>query len=268
MSSVLFRVKYILQNTTKQLKKNDIIFWANYRLFDQNDKLKVELHKVNLNDREVCDDVYFFFSDNPNEKKSNKIFFWNRNFVCPIINKVKYTSVENVKSDEPQLKLVNDQLLRILKIDEKSPFDDLNHNEKSILWRNRYGIAKMNLLIPKLFLSSDYNNLMNSEYEKIMKLITDLTLVQAIELLSGKYINEIVRDFEVYNLRKAPISDIKIYLLQLVQALKYEKNIDNALARFLLETAIEHPITIGHEFFCHSRAEMYNQEVQKSLGYI
>lgn len=75
MSSVLFRVKYIPQNTTKQLKKKDIIFWANYRLFDQNDKLKVGLHKVNLNDREVCDDVYFFFSDNPNEKKSNKIFF-------------------------------------------------------------------------------------------------------------------------------------------------------------------------------------------------
>lgn len=133
MSSVLFRVKYIPQNTTKQLKKKDIIFWANYRLFDQNDKLKVELHKVNLNDREVCDDVYFFFSDNPNEKKSNKIYFEIENFVCPIVNKVKYTSVENVKSDEPQLELDNDQLLRILKIDEKSPFDDLNHNEKSIL---------------------------------------------------------------------------------------------------------------------------------------
>ena len=267
MSSVLFRVKYILQNTTKQLKKNDIIFWANYRLFDQNDKLKVGLHKVNLNDREVCDDVYFFFSDNPNEKKSNKIYFEIENFVCPIVNKVKYTSVENVKSDEPQLELDNDQLLRILKIDEKSPFDDLNHNEKSILWRNRYGIAKMNSLIPKLFLSSDYNNPnANSEYEKIMKLITHLTLVQALELLSGKYINEIVRAFAVSNLRKAPISDIKIYLLQLVQALKYEKNIDNALARFLLETAIEHPITIGHEFFCHSRAEMYNQEVQKKFG--
>ena len=267
VSSVLFRVKYIPPNTTKQLKKKDIIFWANYRLFDQNDKLKVGLHKVNLNEREVCDDVYFFFSDNPNEKKSNKIYFEIENFVCPIVNKVKYTLNENVKSDEPQLELDNEQLLRILKIDEKSPFDDLNHNEKSILWRNRYGIAKMNSLIPKLFLSSDYNNpYANREYQKIMKLITDLTIVQAIELLSGKYINEIVRTFAVSILKKAPISDIKLYLLQLVQALKYEKNIDNSLARFLLETAIEHPITIGHEFFWHLRAEMYNQEVQKKFG--
>ena len=265
--SVLFRVKYIPPNTTKQLKKKDIVFWANYRLFDQNDKLKVGLHKVNLNEREVCDDVYYFFSDNPNEQKSNKIYFEIENFVCPLVNKVRYNTEDNSKNEEPQLELDNDQLLRILKIDDKSPFDDINHSEKNILWRNRYGIAKMNSLIPKLFLSSDYNNPnANKEFQKIIKLITDLTLVQAIELLSGKYINEIVRNFAVSILKKASISDIKIYLLQLVQALKYEKNIDNALARFLLETAIAHPITIGHEFFWHLRAEMYNQEVQKKFG--
>ena len=265
--SVLFRVKYIPPNTTKQVKKKDIIFWANYRLFDQNDKLKVGLHKVNLNEREVCDDVYYFFSDNPNEQKSNKIYFEIENFVCPLVNKVRYTDEDNTKNEEPQLELDNEQLLKILKIDDKSPFDDLNHSEKNILWRNRYGIAKMNSLIPKLFLSCDYNNPnANKEFRKITKLITDLTLVQAIELLSGKYINEIVRNFAVSYLKKASISDIKIYLLQLVQALKYEKNIDNALARFLLETAIAHPITIGHEFFWHLRAEMYNQEVQKKFG--
>ena len=266
--SILFRVKYIPQNNAKQVKRKDRVFWANYRLFDQNDKLKVGLHKVNLNDREVSDDVYFFFSDNPDEKKSNKIYFEIENFVCPIVNKVKFDKNENEKkTEEPQLDLDNEQLLKILKIDEKSPFEDINHNEKNILWRNRYGIAKMNSLIPKLFLSCDYNNPnANKEYQRIIKYINGLTIVQAIELLSGKYINEVVRGFAVSTLRKASISDIKIYLLQLVQALKYEKNIDNALSRFLLETAIAHPITIGHEFFWHLRAEMYNQEVQKKFG--
>ena len=267
VSSILFTVKYVPQNNTKQVKKKDIIFWANYRLFDQNDKLKVGLHKVNLNDREVGDDVYYFFSDNPNEQKSNKIYFEIESFVCPIVNKVTYAPVENIKNDEPQLELDNEQLLKILKIDEKSPFDDLNHNEKNILWRNRYGIAKMNSLIPKLFLSSDYNNPnANREYQRIIQLINDITIVQAIELLSGKYINPIVRSFAVSVLKKQSTNDIKIYLLQLVQALKYEKNIDNALSRFLLDQAIAHPITIGHEFFWHLRAEMYNQEVQKKFG--
>ena len=221
--SILFRVKYIPQNNTKQLNKKEDIFWANYRLFDQNDKLKVGLHKVNLNSDEVTDNIYYFFSDNPKED-SNKIYFEIENFVCPIVNKVKYSQVESAKSDEPQLDLDNEQLLKILKIDDKSPFDDINHHEKNILWRNRFGICKMNSLIPKLFLSSDSNNPnTNKEYQKIIKLITDLTIVQAIELLSGKYVNEIVRSFAVSILAKAPISDIKIYLLQLVQALKYEK---------------------------------------------
>ena len=267
VSSILFRVKYIPQNNTKQVKKKDIIFWGNYRLFDQNNKLKVGLHKINLNDREVGDDVYFSFSDNPNEEKSNKIYFEIENFVFPIVNKVtKYNDDENEKYD-PILDLDNEQLLKILKIDEKSPFDDINHNEKNILWRNRFAVTKMNSLIPKLFLSSDYNNpYANREFRKIIKLVREMTIVQAIELLSGKYVNEIVRTFAVSILKKSPLSDIKIYLLQLVQALKYEKNIDNALARFLIEQAIAHPITIGHEFFWYLRSEMYNQEVQKKFG--
>ena len=264
--SILFRVKYIPQNNTKVLNKKEDIFWANYRLFDQNDKLKVGLHKVNLNDEEVTDMIYYFFSDST-KANSNKIYFEIENFVCPIVNKVNYTQVETVKAEEPQLELDNEQLLKILKIDEKSPFDELNHQEKNILWRNRFGIAKMNSLIPKLFLSYDSNNPnTNKELQKIIQLVTDLTIVQAIELLSGKYVNEIVRTFAVSILMKVPVSDIKIYLLQLVQALKYEKNIDNSLARFLLRKAIEHPITIGHEFFWHLRAEMHNQEVQKKFG--
>ena len=57
----------------------------------------------------------------------------------------------NTKVYEPQLILDNEDLLKITQIDEKSPFEDLNHSEKMLLWRNRFGIAKMTSLIPKLF---------------------------------------------------------------------------------------------------------------------
>ena len=58
---------------------------------------------------------------------------------------------------------------------------------------------------------------MIKKLEKICKMAVDLTLVQAIELLSGKYVNEIVRNFAIETINKAPANDIKIYLLQLVQ---------------------------------------------------
>ena len=98
--------------------------------------------------------------------------------------------------------------------------------------------------------------------EKIISQISKLSIVQAIEFLSGKYI----RNFTFDCLRKFDPIIIQVYLLQLVQALKYEKNIDNALARFLIEKSIEHPITIGHEFFWHMRSEMSNQDVQQRFG--
>ena len=263
--SVIVKVKYI-GHKDKAVNKKDIVFWDNYRLFDQNNKLKVGLHKINLHDREICDDIYYVYNDNPNEENSNKIYFEIENFACPIINKVRYTDGNN-KVYERQLEIDSDDLIKISKIDDKSPFDALNHSEKAILWRNRFGIAKMSSLIPKLFLSDDYNNPnTNKELEKIIKLTTDITIVQAIELLSGKYVNEIVRTFAVSILKKQTVSDIKQYLLQLVQALKYEKYVDSSLARFLLEKAISNPITIGHEFFWHLRAEMYNQDVQQKFG--
>ena len=157
--------------------------------------------------------------------------------------------------------------MKITKIQEKSPFDDLNNYEKETLWRNRFSVAKINSLVPKLFISYDKNSpTINQDLESIISKISNLSVVQAIELLSGKYVNEIIRNFAVDCLRKANPVNIQIYLLQLVQALKYEKNHDNSLARFLIEKAVEHPITIGHEFFWHLRSEMNNQDVQQRFG--
>ena len=118
--------------------------------------------------------------------------------------------------------------------------------------------------LPRLLQSCNYKNPnANLELQKIFKNVEGVTIVQAIELLSGRYVNEIIREFAVSVLRNATYTDISYYLLQLVQALKYEKNIDNPLSKFLLEQAVMHPITIGHELFWHLRAEMYNPEVQK-----
>ena len=121
--------------------------------------------------------------------------------------------------------------------------------------------------LPRLLQSVNYKNPnVNQELQKIFRNTVGVTIVQAIEFLSGRYVNEVIREFAVNVLKNATFTDISYYLLQLIQALKYEKNIDNPLARFLLEQAVIHPITIGHEFFWHLRAEMYNPEVQKKFG--
>ena len=265
--SIIFKIKFIQYDKNKEVFKNDTIFWSNYRLFDENNKLRVGLHKINLYDREVSDDIYYIYNDNPNEKASSKIFFEIENFSKPVINKIQVID-NNQKGVEDELMPIEaDFIQKANKIDQKSPFDDLNNYEKATLWRNRFAVASMSSLIPRLFLSCDYNDpKINQDIENIINKINGLSVVQAIELLSGKYVNDIVRKFAVSCLRKVNPLNIQTYLLQLVNALKYEKNHDNPLARFLLESAIEHPITIGHEFFWHLRSEMSNQDVQQRFG--
>ena len=266
--SLLIKVKFIQYDKNNQVYKNNTIFWANYRLFDQDNKLKVGLQKVNLLDRKVSDDIYFCYNDNPDEENSSKVYFEIENFSNPIQFKIDINPELKNESNESQIREVeSDVMLKITKIDEKSIFEELNNNEKNILWANRLGVAKMTSLLARLLQSCNYKNPnTNQELQKIFRREKNVTIVQAIELLSGRYVNELIREFAVSILKKATFSEISHYLLQLIQALKYEKNIDNPLARFLLEQAIAHPITVGHEFFWHLRAEMFNPDVQNRFG--
>ena len=264
--SLLINVKFIQYDKSGQVSKSSTVFWANYRLFDEDNKLKVGLQKVNLLSREVSDDIYYCFNDNPDEENSSKIYFEIENFANPIeykINLEEDKNIKNVGKFELNKKIKD----RIEKIKEKSIFEELNNNEKNLLWSNRLAIAKNVSFLPRLLQSCNYKNPnVNQELLKIFKNTEGVTIVQAIEFLSGRYVNEVIREYAVSVLRNSPFTDISYYLLQLIQALKYEKNIDNPLARFLLEQAVIHPITIGHEFFWHLRAEMYNPEVQKRYG--
>ena len=265
--SLLINVKSIQYDKSGQVTKSNTIYWANYRLFDEDNKLKVGLQKVNLLSREVSDDIYYCYNDNPDEENSSKIYFEIENFSNPVQFKVELKQeTKNIKNIG-QYNLSPRVWEKIEKIREKSIFEELNNNEKNVLWNNRLGVTKMVSELPRLLQSCNYKDPnVNQELQKIFKNSVGVTIVQAIEFLGGRYVNEVIREFAVNVLKNAAYTDISYYLLQLIQALKYEKNIDNPLAIFLLEQSVIHPITIGHEFFWHLRAEMYNPEVQKKFG--
>jgi phosphatidylinositol-4,5-bisphosphate 3-kinase len=155
----------------------------------------------------------------------------------------------------------------IQKIQGKNIFDKLSSKEKHFLWK--YCINLYSLIEYKIpfFESCNYKDPnFNSKLKKMLKNANNIKIHEAIELLSGDFANELIREHAVNIIKQSTFTEISHYLLQLVQALKYEKNIDSPLAEFLLSHAITHPITIGHEFFWHLRAEMYNPDVQKKFG--
>ena len=62
-------------------------------------------------------------------------------------------------------------------------------------------------------------------------------------------------------------SDLQIYLLQLVQCLKYELYHNNSLIRLLIRRSLLSPLQIGHFFYWHVKSE-YLDKSELNLQYI
>ena len=72
-----------------------------------------------------------------------------------------------------------------------------------------------------------------------------LPIIKSLQLLSGRFLHESIRNFAVKSLELLPVYEIESYLSQLIQALKYEMNHDSALSTYLLAIAIKNPLTLG-----------------------
>lgn len=87
----------------------------------------------------------------------------------------------------------------------------------------------------------------------LLPLWVDIDVDDALELLGKEFQNRAVRSYAVNQLKKADDDDLLLYLLQLVQALKFEhyndKGMDNdsSLERFLISRSYSNPV-LGNYF--------------------
>ena len=93
------------------------------------------------------------------------------------------------------------------------------------------------------------------------------------ELLTGRFLHDSIRKYAVFCLKEASFVEINDYIIQLVQALKYEMFHDSHLAEFLIKMAVKNPLTIGimilylgHNLFWSFKSEMYNPNIQQRFG--
>ncbi|KAJ3063018.1 Phosphatidylinositol (PI) 3-kinase [Rhizoclosmatium hyalinum] len=83
----------------------------------------------------------------------------------------------------------------------------------------------------------------------------DIATEDALELLGQGFENRAVRTFAVTQLRKADDDELGLYLLQLVQALRFEsEGSESELALFLVERALEHT-GLGNQLFWYLTVE-------------
>ncbi|KAF9894558.1 Phosphatidylinositol (PI) 3-kinase [Aspergillus nanangensis] len=127
------------------------------------------------------------------------------------------------------------------------PTQDLTAEEKDLVWRFRYYLTREKRALTKFVKSVNWRDVGESHQAvEILPKWTEIDVDDALELLGPTFDNAAVRSYAVERLRKADDEELLLYLLQLVQALKYEDSSsgdsddvahDSSLANFLVTRA-------------------------------
>jgi phosphatidylinositol 3-kinase len=145
-----------------------------------------------------------------------------------------------------------------------SPTHTLSPEEKDLIWKFRHHLTRNKKALTKFAKSVNWHDQSESrQAAQILGKWTDIDVDDALELLGPTFDNSSVRAFAVDRLRKADDQELLLYLLQLVQALKYEHispqpghdvTQDSSLARFLISKAAN-SFTLGNYFWWYVMVE-------------
>lgn len=117
--------------------------------------------------------------------------------------------------------VVRDQLNQIVGY---PPSKVLTSEEKDLLWQFRFYLSSQKKALTKFLKCVEWNEA--HEAGQALDLMQKWSLIDvddALELLSPHFTNPAVRQYAVSRLREANDEDLLLYLLQLVQALRYEQ---------------------------------------------
>ncbi|TYZ69132.1 hypothetical protein PybrP1_003430 [[Pythium] brassicae (nom. inval.)] len=129
-------------------------------------------------------------------------------------------------SIDPNLKPSRDENVRIEAL-LATPTSSLKMDDKDLLWKFRYTLTDNKKAVVKFLLSVDWNE--ETERQQTADLLSqwcEIDIADALKLLGREkeFKHEIVRNFAVSTLAKAKNEELFDFLLQLVQALRYEKS--------------------------------------------
>lgn len=154
-----------------------------------------------------------------------------------------------------------DELNNIL---EYSPTQPLSPEEKDLVWKFRYHLTRDKRALTKFVKSVNWSD--QSESKQAVQVLgkwSDVDVDDALELLGPTFDNSAVRAYAVKRLHRADDDELLLYLLQLVQALKFEHiptdsnhdaTQDSSLAQFLISRAVNNFI-LGNYLYWYVMVE-------------
>ncbi|KAG0244154.1 Phosphatidylinositol (PI) 3-kinase [Actinomortierella wolfii] len=193
--------------------------------------------------------------DNPVENKHRRLVRSHRN--GPLDRELK-----------PNPK-IRDEIAQILRY---PPSHSLTAEEKDLLWKFRFYLTRDKRALTKFLKSVVWSD--PAEAKQAVDLLpgwVDIDVDDALELLGSSFENREVRSYAVRQLWRANDDDLLLFLLQLVQGLKFEhidsNHGESNLAEFLIERSVKNPV-LGNYFHWYLMIECEDLTVNKMYGKI
>ena len=149
---------------------------------------------------------------------------------------------------------------RLIKLD---PLSSITNEDKKSLWNYRTFCFMYPELLPLMLDSINY-----SEPEQVREIPLLLNKwarpspLLALTLLDAKFANTFVREYAVECIEDFTEEELMLYLLQIIQALKYELYEDSALARLLIRRGLSDPKFLGHQLFWQLMSEAHLSHIR------
>ncbi|KAI2474561.1 phosphoinositide 3-kinase [Pyrenophora tritici-repentis] len=131
----------------------------------------------------------------------------------------------------------------------KGPLEEITSHERDDIWKFRYFLLRDKRALTKFVKCVNWKNPREArQAAPLLDKWAEIDVDDALELLGPHFDHPVVRSYAVERLKKADDEELQLYLLQLVQALKYEapgEGDDSSLARFLV-TRAANSFTLGN----------------------
>ncbi|KAH8493116.1 hypothetical protein Peur_072334 [Populus x canadensis] len=139
----------------------------------------------------------------------------------------------------------------------------LNGDERQLLWKFRFSLMSEKRALTKFLRCVEWSDVQEAKQAlELMNRWEMIDVCDALELLSPVFEREEVRAYAVSVLERADDEELQCYLLQLVQALRFERSDKSRLSQFLVKRSLNN-IELGSFLRWYVAVELYDPAYAK-----
>lgn len=147
-----------------------------------------------------------------------------------------------------------------------SPVKRLTPEQRHLLFKFRLSLTENKRALTKFLSCVEWSDANESRLAlELLPTWATIDIADALELLGSEYENKEVRKYAVKQLQRADNEELQSYLLQLVQALRYEDEFPSTLSVFLENRAVQH-LPLANFFYRYVEVESYDRVKGKTFA--